>query len=261
MTCVRRHRHPHFARDRRGGDRVVAGDQPDADLALGQRREQGGRFGARGVGQPEEAGQRQLAAGQVRDGVFVLGDQLGLLRGQPAPRDGDHPQPFGRQLTHGRGRCRARCPLQAASTTSGAPLTVSSSPNTDAENDLPDRNGRCAVQLSADRTRAVDRLRRLDDGAVGGVHLRAAVGVRCRVRRAAQDVVAGVARRRDAPATPAAGSRTACRSCRSTRRRCGPAPPPTAGPAPARRSWSAVGPTPPARGSPPAACLPAPRPR
>ena len=33
--------------------------------------------------------------------VFVLRDQLCLLLRQPAPRDGDHPQPLGRQLTHG----------------------------------------------------------------------------------------------------------------------------------------------------------------
>ena len=84
---------------------------------------------------------------------------------------------------------------QAASTTSGAPLTVSSSSDTDAENDLPDRNGRWASASVASAARAVgsiDRQRRLDDGPVGGVHLRAAVGVRRGVRRKAQYVVAGV---------------------------------------------------------------------
>ena len=46
--------------------------------------------------------------------------------------------------------CRTVCsmsgsrPWHAAKTTSGAPLTLSSSSNTDAENDLPDRNGRWA---------------------------------------------------------------------------------------------------------------------
>ena len=58
------HRQAELLGDRRGGDRVIAGDQLDAHPERTQIREQAGGFGARGVGQAEEPGQRQPVLGQ-----------------------------------------------------------------------------------------------------------------------------------------------------------------------------------------------------
>ena len=68
-------------------------------------------------------------------------DRLSLFWRQPAPRDRNHPQPVGGQLSDCVVGVEPTSP-QAANTTSGAPLTVSSLPVTEAENDLPERNGR-----------------------------------------------------------------------------------------------------------------------
>jgi len=107
--------------------------------------------------------------GKVGDGVFVLRDQLRLLCGQPSPRNGDHPQPLGRQLTHGVVDVRPDV-VARGQNDFGCALTVSSSPNTDAENDRPDRNGRCA-SASAVGFEPLTDCAALDDRAVGRVHL------------------------------------------------------------------------------------------
>ena len=130
-------------------------------------------------------------------------------RARPAPapavsvpvRHGDHPQTVGGHLARPAPHAPSRQPAAAGSTTSGAPLMRHSSPQIDAENARPDRNGRCtaaAVGCPPDR-----RGGGLDDGAVGGVFVALTVGrLGGRATGARQTPRAGDTRRRVHPRHP-----------------------------------------------------------
>ncbi|CNV23884.1 Uncharacterised protein [Mycobacterium tuberculosis] len=94
-------------------------------------------------------------------------------------------------------------PSHAASTTSGAPLTVSSVPDTEAENDLPERNGRWAAGSAA-------------PGSAPSVPLAAAAAAACTIATS----VACTCGPFDAGAACAAQRSTSSRECPATGRTC-----------------------------------------
>ena len=187
----------------------------------------------------EEPRQRQLTVGQVAmacsSSTTILacaGFAGAVRRRSPAtlqpPVAAQCPRCPARRLD------RRRAPLRVAP-------PVSSSPEADAENDLPDRNSRSATASVA--------------SAIGPSRSPIAPPRRWPGRWRVPATAIGVqrscaaSRNTSSRESPSAGSACATRrrisdsvpSCRSRRRRCGRAPPPIAGPAPVRRSWSGVG--------------------